>query len=363
MLRENALFLSLTSKLSKIVQRVLTLLTNSASIQTLLTQFQTRYPSGGVTSELLTIHEQNFVVRAVIQVGNTTLATAMAAAIDIEQAEDRAKIRALTALGIGAFAGNIPSPSLAYSFAAPASVETPTPSPPSEAPTSSSAIASKAVPTLPSTTPAPEYQAVGSTPVVAPTASYQPELVDHSDAEMEGGLEDSSIMPSVTPLKPSSSFEPSSFEPSEPSLLRPLPEQETYLSTAPSMAEDFDLPTPDLPTEPESLSSIETTSSTETTKPSKPSSSKGKSSKRKTEPPEEPASPANEQQRQEVVDRSDVNAKIGVEMKRLGWTVDQGRNYLKRTYGKRSRQELEDVELLDFLDYLEAQPMPANSPF
>jgi outer membrane biosynthesis protein TonB len=58
-------------------------------------------------------------------------------------------------------------------------------------------------------------------------------------------------------------------------------------------------------------------------------------------------------------DRSDEIARIGVEMKRLGWTTIQGRDYLKQRYGKRSRQELNDPELLDFLAYLESQPAPA----
>jgi hypothetical protein len=61
---------------------------------------------------------------------------------------------------------------------------------------------------------------------------------------------------------------------------------------------------------------------------------------------------------EETQDRSDEIARIGVEMKRLGWTTIQGRDYLKQRYGKRSRQELNDPELLDFLAYLESQPIP-----
>ncbi|NJR39013.1 MAG: hypothetical protein HC781_09465 [Leptolyngbyaceae cyanobacterium CSU_1_4] len=62
---------------------------------------------------------------------------------------------------------------------------------------------------------------------------------------------------------------------------------------------------------------------------------------------------------EETQDRSDEIARIGVEMKRLGWTTIQGREYLKQRYGKRSRQELNDSELLDFLAYLENQPAPS----
>ena len=55
------------------------------------------------------------------------------------------------------------------------------------------------------------------------------------------------------------------------------------------------------------------------------------------------------------VDLSDVIAQTDVELRRLGWTSMQGREYLERTYGKRSRQQLTDDELMSFLLYLEAQ--------
>lgn len=56
-----------------------------------------------------------------------------------------------------------------------------------------------------------------------------------------------------------------------------------------------------------------------------------------------------------AIDFSDVIARTNLELKRLGWTNEQGRDYLLQTYGKRSRQLLEDHELLEFLAYLEAQ--------
>jgi hypothetical protein len=53
------------------------------------------------------------------------------------------------------------------------------------------------------------------------------------------------------------------------------------------------------------------------------------------------------------VDLSDVIAQTDVELTRLGWTPAQGREYLEKTYGKRSRQQLTDEELMSFLLYLE----------
>ena len=64
-----------------------------------------------------------------------------------------------------------------------------------------------------------------------------------------------------------------------------------------------------------------------------------------------------------VVDRSDEIAQIDVEMRRLGWTKVQGRTHLQDTYGKRSRQQLTDQELLSFLEFLASQPSPDEAPF
>jgi hypothetical protein len=60
-------------------------------------------------------------------------------------------------------------------------------------------------------------------------------------------------------------------------------------------------------------------------------------------------------------DSSNLFIKIDVEMLRLGWTVEQGRNYLFQTYGKKSRHVLSQEELLEFLHYLESQSIPPNS--
>jgi hypothetical protein len=48
-------------------------------------------------------------------------------------------------------------------------------------------------------------------------------------------------------------------------------------------------------------------------------------------------------------------AKIDTELKRLCWSSQQGKEYIMRTYGKRSRVLMFDHELHDFLRYLESQ--------
>ncbi|HEY9297087.1 MAG TPA: hypothetical protein VIQ31_12090, partial [Phormidium sp.] len=63
-------------------------------------QFRVRYPTGSLISELLTIYNGKFVVRALVQIDGVTKATGMAVADTIELAEDQARIRALELIGI-----------------------------------------------------------------------------------------------------------------------------------------------------------------------------------------------------------------------------------------------------------------------
>jgi hypothetical protein len=56
------------------------------------------------------------------------------------------------------------------------------------------------------------------------------------------------------------------------------------------------------------------------------------------------------------LDFNEIRHKIDLEMKRLNWTKEEGRDFLVNTYGKRSRLHLTDEELLEFWHYLETLP-------
>jgi hypothetical protein len=60
----------------------------------------------------------------------------------------------------------------------------------------------------------------------------------------------------------------------------------------------------------------------------------------------------------EPINLSDVIAQTDVEIERLGWTPEQGKDYLLKTYGKRGRSLLSEEELRSFLTYLKSQPDP-----
>lgn len=54
-----------------------------------------------------------------------------------------------------------------------------------------------------------------------------------------------------------------------------------------------------------------------------------------------------------VMELSDFDL-ILVEMQRIGWTIDKGRDYLSNTYNKVSRTQLTEKELQEFLNYLKS---------
>jgi hypothetical protein len=56
------------------------------------------------------------------------------------------------------------------------------------------------------------------------------------------------------------------------------------------------------------------------------------------------------------LDNSYLQTQILMEMERLGWTTQQGRDYLEAKYGKKTRKALSDAEVLEFCTYLQSLP-------
>jgi hypothetical protein len=244
-------------------------------------------------TELLQVHDGNYVVRALVQVSGTTLITGMAAAPQIESAEDQAMLRSLSLLGIQPELAPFPVPAI------------------------------QPLPTFPA--------------VVGETAPFA----------------QTTITPPIPSLDSEATFSPISSEVEESTLpASPLPTiSESSLATS-----DIES---DSPAEVESLKSI-STPTTPVTAPTSRSKSRNqpKAVTQIAETIAEPTPPINE-----PVDFSDPIAQIDTEMMRVGWSKEQGRDYLKTTYKKRSRQQLSDDELLDFLSYLQSLPSAIETPF
>lgn len=233
-------------------------------------QFQSRYPAGSLISELLQIHEGNFIVRVVAQSAGVPLATGMAAATTIEQAEDQARLRALSLLGVHP-------------------------------------------PTYESRAQLMESNETGA---VRDQARLQPAIAQFQPPDIDSSPEQADWM-----LPEEVRFEPPAYEP---------------------LVEEEPKPEPAI------------TNGRHQTHPSRSSTRAVRSTAAQpTPPPSEPT----------PLDLSDIIAQTSVELKRLGWNESRGRTYLQRTYGKRSRQQLTDEELLDFLHYLQDEPSPGDLSF
>lgn len=278
-----------------------------------LAQFQARYPMGSLTADLLDIRGDNYIVKASVQVGGNVLATGMAAATSIEAAEDRARLRALEVLGIQA-----PQPQQAP--ASPSAYEVQV-----HLMTNHQSEAEFS--------PQPRLANAGNYRDVKQLSAQQQRPLPLTDAALE--------IPAIVP-EPTANFS-DGFS------------GELFNHAYPDSYTDIDIDTaaiaePTIPSYPE-------------VQPAPRSNGRnGKSAVKSREVVPEPAPTPREPVR-EPMDLSEAIAQTSVEIKRLGWTDVQGRTYLQRTYGKRSRQHLTDEELLEFLDYLRSQPSPNESPF
>lgn len=61
-----------------------------------------------------------------------------------------------------------------------------------------------------------------------------------------------------------------------------------------------------------------------------------------------------EEEAPQEISFQDLMTRNNAALKRLGWSQEQGREYLVKTYGKKSRQLLSDEQLIEFTDYLES---------
>jgi hypothetical protein len=160
-----------------------------------------------------------------------------------------------------------------------------------------------------------------------------------------------------------------SFSNPLPSNLPPLPEFQEFSPVVPALEPPIaapDLPSLELPTaegfQPLQPDPIAPASATKSRKKSEPQAAK-------LPPPPVPESPAPEPPALEPVlapppmpslgepiDLTPLFLQIEDEMERIGWSREQGRKHLMRVYNKKSRQQLTDDELMDFLAYLQVHP-------
>lgn len=271
----------------------------------MLAQFQARYPTGTLISELLTIYQGKFVVRVAVQIDGVTRATGMAAAETPEEAEDKARSRAI------AIVANEPSISL-----------------PAES-----------LPAATATQPA-----VGVMPEPPLPKAFLPESAQQYPNQ-------SHLLTTSEPVpRNDASIFPMPISEPEPSLLeglgskdktKPLPVTSNQLALEEDTFEDFGMfSAPEI--ESSGSPTLASSNITPVILPSHDS--------------QEKAGGQTATQISEPIDLSDVIAKTDVELERIGWSKKDGKDYLLRSYGKPGRTLLTEQELLEFLSYLESQP-------
>ena len=261
-------------------------------------EFRARYPSGSLTSDIIEVNQGKFIVRAAVSVDGTVLATGLGASEQLEDAEDRARLRALEAVGLflepadRGQAHLLSSPNAPNVYQLPASVPTATP-----------IMEPIAQPTLD----------LGLSQPIAPPAAEPDTYADYYDS----------------PIDPLPSHSLSSDSVSSD----PLPTME-----------------PEWPPEPEPAPAPK-----RSRRPSSPAPAP-------IAPPPAPVpvpAPAPAPAPAPVTDLSDAIAQTDVLMKRLNWNKQQGVEYLQMAFGKRTRAQLTDEELLQFLQHLQ---MLADDP-
>jgi hypothetical protein len=320
-----------------------------------LQQLRSQYPTGCLSADLVQIHQDQFVVRAMVQVDNVALVTALASASTIEVAEDRARTRVLEALGLNSA---IISATLPIGLPIVGSVNTPPESPialVSEEVADESLVAPKV-----ETTPVSK-----ATKRKSKAAPVIPEVVVE---EVAVNLFDTTIPETVQPetveivQAPESTLEPIAeisiqavapvIEPMVEAIVEPVLPTPVLSPIVPVSVQAA----VEVATEPEELESVEISLDVEEVYeytyegeeiPLEPIASLEVAPK----PVVVPAAPIDY-----GLDLSDAIAQIGMEIDRIGWTKKQGSAYLQQTYGKRTRAELTETELFGFLSYLKSMP-------
>ena len=336
----------------------------------ILQQLRSQYPTGCLSADLVQIHQDQFVVRAVVQVDNLALVTALASASTIEVAEDRARARVLEALGLNSMGASAISATLPIGSpvlptgsevavpeltivlgsdeAAEAKVET---TPMSKATKRKSkaatavneAIAEESAVNLFDTAipeafqianpaelvPEPIVEAVVEPieVVVEPIVQAVVEPIEAVVEPIAMPVVEAIIEPIVeTIIEPiiEVAVEPAAIE-----AVLPIPEESESVEISFDNEEvyEYNYEGDEIPLEP--VAAIEVAPI----------------------PVVVPAAPIDY-----GLDLSDAIAQIGMEIDRIGWTKKQGSAYLQQTYGKRTRAELTETELFGFLNYLKSMP-------
>ena len=263
----------------------------------MLDKLRRLYPHCGILSELIDIDRGSYIVKVSIKVAGEIIATGLAAEDRIETAEDSARERAIATLDLESLSSS-KTPSISSEKTSP--------------PTA------KSVTSIPSSVSSPQQS--NRTPVES-----NGDRIKHSaatnviDLKVPRNDETTANYAPPTEQKSSATITENLFVNPQPVTDEVTKERKTEDTFTQNLSE------PIVVEEEETILEATSTSSVD--------------------------SPV-------VVDFNEIKHKTDIEIKRLGWTKEDGRNFLKSHYGKRTRLHLTDEQLLEFLQHLESLPTP-----
>ena len=266
----------------------------------MLAKFRHRYPQGSLVSELVKIDRGTYIVKATVQIEQVVLTTALASGATVEAAEDAAKERAIASLFL--------EDSNSVSPQADRQIESPSISNASSVSTvGDSALANNSNNKIVNfSKPQSESTAPFSEPIPSRANTYSSSLEQdqrHKPLEVESAT--SARQLDLNPVTESNPESSSNLFGDTFAVAAPI--------TDSSMSENASFSS-------QSVGSPEL----------------------------------------EAMDFNEIKQKTDIEIRRLGWTKEQGRDFLMSRYGKRSRLHLKDEQLIEFLHYLENLPNPVK---
>jgi hypothetical protein len=300
-------------------------------------RFRQHYPQGSIISDLVQIHGDQYVVKVSVLLANTVLVSTLAADANLMLAENRAMERALTILGIRDAQQPAHEPMNL--------TVTPLPDLPIGL---TNSIAEGPSETILEDTQ-PEISASESVVSLSELSLNLVEIVESPII-----IEEIPLPPVAEPIR----IQVAASEISEQPKLNPEPNAEiTILTTNGKFAVDSAPPEipialPELAIETLPELAVSATKSSRTKQAATISDSL-------------PAVTANEAPFDETtvpiaeppLSVTDMIPMINMELKRLGWSKDRGRDYMVSLYNKRASALLSDDELFGLLQHLQAEPV------
>ncbi len=297
----------------------------------ILAKFRQYYPQGSLVSELVDIDRGTYIVRVSIIVNKIVLTTGLAGANKVEIAEDIARERAIAALMLDNYETTNQSEASRSISSDQSQNPTLTTTPQKIPSTQTAPVNSVSSPSPPNKTGS--YHSLEDNNV-ANIADYSEKKENQSDSNVFTPLEKQKL----SVAKPTTSLEP-----------------ETKITTS----DDGTVKQAKIDTDnqavPNSANLFEGTSNSDM------AFNKVVPDNPHIAPETVPASIGIDRASStlEEVNFNEIKHQTDLEIKRLGWTKNDGREFLKSRYGKRSRLHLTDSQLLEFLQYLASQPNPS----